>query len=112
MDAAEKKALEQAVYDIVRLIPPGRATSYGAIARAVGFSNFSRMVGRIMSQCDSASTGVPAHRVINSKGILTAAAAFGPAGRMQQLLEAEGVEVRSGRIVNWKRVFWDPMQEI
>ncbi len=110
MDPVEKEYFTRAVYGIARLIPPGRATSYGAIARAAGHPELSRLAGRIMSH--SGGDGVPAHRVVNSRGILTAAAAFGGAGRLERLLEAEGVEVRSGRICRWREVFWDPLAEI
>ncbi len=105
-------ALKQAVYDIVKLIPHGRATSYGAIARAIGYPNLSRKVGKIMSECNSAETGIPAHRVVNSQGILTASEAFGPAKEMQRLLEEEGIVVVNNRIRDWKRVYWDPISEL
>lgn len=104
--------LTKAVYEIVSLIPRGRATSYGAIARAAGFPGYARMVGRMMAECDSEATGIPAHRVVNSQGVLSGKAAFGSPGRMRQLLEAEGIEVENDRIRNWKTVYWDPMEEL
>ncbi|GHS93108.1 methylated-DNA--protein-cysteine methyltransferase [Bacteroidia bacterium] len=104
--------LKQAVYDIVNLIPYGRATSYGAIAKATGFPNLSRKVGKIMSECNSVENGIPAHRVVNSQGILTAGDAFGSNGEMQKLLESEGITVDNNRIRDWKRVFWDPFKEL
>ncbi|MDR3060720.1 MAG: MGMT family protein [Dysgonamonadaceae bacterium] len=104
--------LKQAVYDIVNLIPYGRATSYGAIARAIGFPNWSRKVGKIMSECNSSENTIPAHRVVNSQGILTAGNAFGSDGEMQKLLESEGITVKNNRICDWKRVFWDPLKEL
>ena len=104
--------LRQAIYEIVMLIPPGRATSYGTIAKAIGFPNLSRMVGRIMSQCNSGTNQIPAHRVVNSSGILSAKDAFGISGEMQQLLEAEGIVVINDRIQNWKKVFWNPLKEL
>lgn len=110
MDADEKNALRDAVYDIVRLVPAGRATSYGAVARAAGYPALSRMVGRIMA--GASETGVPAHRVVNNQGVLSGRAAFGEPGRMQRLLEAEGVAVENNRIRNWRRVFWNPLDEI
>ncbi len=112
IESEEKEQLRTAVYAIVALIPLGRATSYGAIARAAGFPQYSRMVGRMMAWCDSRSAGLPAHRVVNSQGVLTARAVFGNKGEMERLLEAEGIEVRSGRIRQWKRVFWDPQIEL
>ncbi len=104
--------LRQAIYEIVKLIPPGRATSYGAIAKAIGFPNLSRMVGRIMSQCNSEVNHIPAHRVVNSSGGLSAKDAFGASGEMQQLLETEGVTIINDRIQNWKKVFWNPLIEL
>ncbi len=109
MDAKQKDEFTRAVYDLVMLVPPGRATSYGAIAAGIGHANLSRMVGRAMSGCPE---GIPAHRVVNSQGVLTAAGCFSKPGRMQALLEAEGVEVASNRIRNWRRVFWDPVKEL
>lgn len=112
MDKAELQELTGAVYGIVRLVPEGRATSYGALARAIGRPDHSRLVGRIMGRCDSARSGVPAHRVVNSSGVLSARSAFETPTQMQELLEAEGVVIRNHRIVNWKRVFWDPIEEL
>lgn len=112
MQQSDKDALTQAVYDIVKRIPPGRATSYGAIAKATGYPNLSRMVGRIMKNCDNSETVLPAHRVVNSQGILSGERGFGYSGQMQQLLEAEGVAVVNGKIKNWKDIFWNPMSEI
>jgi methylated-DNA-protein-cysteine methyltransferase-like protein len=108
----DKEPFQQAVYEIVRLIPPGRATSYGDIAKAIGYPNYSRLVGRIMSQCDSATTGIPAHRVVNNQGVLSGQKAFGRDNQMQRLLEAEGIVVINNRITRWKKVWWDPIQEI
>lgn len=112
MSKLDKKDFAEGVYAIVRCIPYGRATSYGAVARAMGYPNLSRMVGRVMSECSSELSGIPAHRVVNSQGVLSAMDAFGSAGEMQKLLEAEGVTVNNGRISNWRTVFWDPMKEI
>ncbi len=109
---SDKEAFRDAVYEIVRRIPPGRATTYGAIAKATGYPNLSRMTGRFMKECGLYTTGLPAHRVVNSQGQLSGAKGFGYSGQMQQLLEAEGVIVNSGKIKNWKNVFWDPMKEI
>lgn len=109
----DKEAIRQAVYEIVRTIPYGRATSYGAIARAIGYPNMSRLVGKIMASCESATSDIPAHRVVNSQGVLSGKEAFGPTDEMQQLLEAEGiVVVNNNRIQSWKTVFWNPMEEI
>lgn len=112
MPKIDKDAFRQAVYDIVRTIPYGRATSYGAIARAVGYYNMSRMVGRIMSECNSSEANIPAHRVVNSQGILSGKDAFGNSSEMQELLEAEGVIIINNKIKDWKTVFWNPIEEI
>lgn len=107
----DKEAIIDAVYEIVRSIPCGRATSYGAIAKAIGYPNMSRLVGRIMSACYSAESGIPAHRVVNSQGVLSGKAAFG-SDKMQKLLEEEGITVENDRIKNWKSIFWNPIHEI
>lgn len=110
MNDLDIDSLRQGVYDIVRYIPRGRATSYGAIAKAAGYPNMSRMVGKIMAGCSEKN--IPAHRVVNSQGVLSGKDAFGSAGEMQKLLEAEGIIVKNDRIVNWKTVFWNPLKEI
>lgn len=112
MDKKEKELLKRAVYEIVSTIPFGRATSYGAIAKAAGYPNMSRLIGKIMSECNSEKTGIPAHRVVNSQGVLSAKKAFGNPEEMQKLLEAEGISVTNDRIKNWKKVFWNPIEEI
>ncbi|NDV46533.1 MGMT family protein [Paludibacter sp. 221] len=112
MDKEEKEIFRQAVYDIVKTVPYGRATSYGAIAKAIGYPNFSRMVGHIMAECDSANNNIPAHRVVNSAGVLSGKEAFGTSAEMQQLLATEGIVVVNDKIKNWKKVFWNPLEEI
>lgn len=112
MDDIDHIAIKQAVYEIVRMIPRGRATSYGAIAKAIGYPNQSRLVGRIMSQAADEQEAVPTHRVVNSQGILSAKAAFGSSDQMQQLLESEGIAITHDKIQNWKKVFWNPLEEI
>jgi len=99
------------VYDVVRQIPSGRATSYGAIANYLGAKRSSRMVGWAMSSSHGMED-VPAHRVVNRNGVLTGKIHFGEPDRMQRLLEAEGVEVKDDKIKNFKEVFWDPSKEL
>lgn len=111
MTSKEREEFKEAVYQIVAMIPRGRATSYGAIARAAGMPGMARLAGRIMGECPASKTGLPAHRVVNSQGILSGCHAFG-GSRMQQLLESEGIRVSGRRIADWKKVFWDPMEEI
>jgi methylated-DNA-protein-cysteine methyltransferase-like protein len=108
----DKENFSQAIMDVVKHIPPGRATSYGAIARAIGYPNMSRMVGKIMGTCNSAQTEIPSHRVVNAQGILSGKDSFGAGLEMQHLLEAEGIVIKNNRILHWKNVFWDPIREI
>jgi methylated-DNA-protein-cysteine methyltransferase-like protein len=99
------------VYDVARQIPPGRVTSYGAIASYLGTKGSSRMVGYAMQACTNAQPPVPAHRVVNRQGLLTAKFHFG-GDRMQQLLEAEGIIIKDDQVQNFKTVFWDPAIEL
>ena len=99
------------VYQVVRLIPPGRVTSYGAIANYLGTKGSSRMVGYAMQACGGANPPVPAHRVVNSAGLLTGKFHFG-GNLMEQMLLAEGVKVNDDKVVDFKKVFWDPAIEL
>jgi methylated-DNA-protein-cysteine methyltransferase-like protein len=99
------------VYKVVRLIPPGRVTSYGAIANYLGTKGSSRMVGYAMQACGTANPPVPAHRVVNSQGLLTGKFHFG-GDRMEQMLASEGVKVNDDKVVDFKKVFWDPAVEL
>ena len=100
------------VYDVVRLIPAGRVTSYGAIARYLGIYGSARMVGWAMNAAHSSVSGIPAHRVVNRNGLLTGKRHFGSPFIMQQLLENEGVEIMEDQVVRFDKVFWDPMTEL
>ncbi|HUH32356.1 MAG TPA: MGMT family protein [Daejeonella sp.] len=100
------------VYQVVRLIPAGRVTSYGAIAAYLGTKGSSRMVGYAMNGASKVDPEVPAQRVVNRNGLLTGKFHFNPPERMQQLLESEGIEVRDDQILNFKNVFWDPSIEL
>ncbi|MDB5011066.1 MAG: cysteine methyltransferase [Mucilaginibacter sp.] len=99
------------VYEVARLIPPGRVTSYGAIASYLGTKGSSRMVGYAMQASVNADPPVPAHRVVNRQGLLTAKFHFG-GDLMQQLLESEGIKVQDDQVQNFKSVFWDPAVEL
>ncbi len=99
------------VYDVARQIPPGRVTSYGAIANYLGTKGSSRMVGYAMQASTSAQPPVPAHRVVNRQGLLTAKFHFG-GNLMQELLEAEGIKVKDDQVQDFKTVFWDPTIEL
>jgi len=108
----EKSHIYDAIYDIVRLIPPGRVTSYGAIAAAIGARSGARLVGYAMNMSHSALPPVPAHRVVNRKGLLTGRHHFNPPGLMQELLEQEGIKVEDNAIVGYESLFWDPLKEL
>lgn len=95
------------VYAIVRQIPEGRVTSYGAIARCIGSPQSARMVGWAMN-ASHAIDDVPAHRVVNRMGLLTGKHHFEGTNLMQQLLENEGIEVIDNQIQRFKEIFWDP----
>ncbi len=100
------------VYDVVRLIPAGRVTSYGAIARYLGSPQASRMVGYAMNNSHTQTPYVPAHRVVNRIGLLTGKHHFPGENVMQQMLENEGISVKKDKIVYFKSHFWDPNVEL
>ncbi|MGA9648713.1 MGMT family protein [Pedobacter sp.] len=100
------------VYEIARLVPKGRVTSYGAIAKSLGAAKSSRMVGHAMAFAGTAHPKVPAHRIVNSTGLLTGKFHFSPPELMEELLAKEGVEVKNDKVVNFKKVFWNPIDEI
>jgi len=99
------------VYEVARLIPHGRVTSYGAIAAYLGTKGSSRMVGYAMQACGKALPPVPAHRVVNRQGLLTAKFHFG-GNLMEQLLAGEGVKVIDDHVQDFKNLFWDPSVEL
>lgn len=99
------------VYQVARLIPLGRVTSYGAIASYLGTKGSSRMVGYAMQACGNANPPVPAHRVVNRQGLLTAKFHFG-GERMAEMLRSEGVEVKDDQVQDFKKVYWDPAIEL
>ena len=99
----------QDVYEVTKLVPKGRVTSYGAIANYLGLKSSARMVGWAMHGCPK---GVPAHRVVNSAGLLTGKHHFKPPSQMKKLLEGEGVKVRNDQVQGFREVFWDPSVEL
>jgi methylated-DNA-protein-cysteine methyltransferase-like protein len=100
------------VYQVVRLIPKGRVTSYGAIANYLGTKSGARMVGWAMNASHQQAEYVPAHRVVNRNGMLSGKHHF-PADRpMQQSLESEGILVKEDQILNFKAIYWDPSIEL
>jgi len=100
------------VWEIVRQIPEGRVTSYGAIAKALGSGRSSRLVGYAMNASHVAVPPVPAHRVVNRNGMLTGKMHFAGADEMQNLLEEEKIEVRNDKVVKFSELFWDPSKEL
>jgi methylated-DNA-protein-cysteine methyltransferase-like protein len=101
----------QRVYAVVRQVPPGRVTSYGAIAKFLGSAGSARTVGYAMNAAHNLPN-VPAHRVVNRLGILTGKHHFGGFTAMQQLLESEGIRVKDDQIQEFARHFWDPLTEL
>lgn len=99
------------VYEVVQKIPIGRVTSFGAIANYLGASRSARMVGWAMNSA-SKMEDVPAHRVVNRNGLLSGKHHFPGSFAMQQLLEEEGVKIEDDKVVNFKKLFWDPSQEL
>ena len=102
----------QNVFEVVRQIPAGRVTSYGAIARYLGSAGSSRMVGWAMNLSHNQEMFVPAHRVVNRNGLLTGKIHFGSPDEMQELLENEGITVENDCVINFKDLFWDPVKEL
>ncbi len=102
----------QDVYEVVKLIPAGRVTSYGAIAAYLGTKGSSRLVGYAMNNSVKTEASIPAHRVVNRNGLLTGKFHFGPGNEMQNLLEQDGLEVIDNQVKNFKLVFWNPAIEL
>lgn len=100
------------VYVIVRQIPPGRVTSYGAIAKYLGTTGSARMVGWAMNASHTHNEFVPAHRVVNRNGLLTGKHHFDTPNAMKELLENEGVQFKDDQILNFEKHFWDPAKEL
>jgi methylated-DNA-protein-cysteine methyltransferase related protein len=102
----------QAVFDVVRMIPKGRVTSYGAIAASLGTKGSSRMVGWAMNGAHRVKPKVPAQRVVNRNGMLTGKFHFSTPTMMEELLKKEGVKVKDDKVVDFKKLFWDPATEL
>lgn len=107
----DKKDFFDQVYEIVKEIPEGRVTSYGAIAKAIGMPKSSRMVGYAMNASHTIPD-VPAHRVVNRNGLLTGRMHFETPDSMQKSLEAEGVVIKDHQVQNFDKLFWDPFELI
>lgn len=110
-DATENDFFSR-VYEVTRMIPYGRVTSYGAIARYLGTGRSARMVGWALNVSHNIPDFIPAHRVVNRNGLLTGKRHFGNSGTMAQLLVNEGLIIEDDQIVNFKERFWDPAKEL
>lgn len=100
------------VYEIARLIPKGRVTTYGAIAKALGAAKSSRMVGSAMLHAHDPRLKVPAHRVVNRNGLLTGKHHYDTPTQMQELLAADGIRVIDDQVQDFEKVYWDPLTEL
>lgn len=100
------------VYEVVKLIPPGRVTSYGSIAAYLGSPGAARMVGWAMNASHHHHEFIPAHRVVNRNGLLTGKHHFDTPNVMKELLENEGIEFKGDQIISFKEKFWDPSEEL
>lgn len=100
------------VYEVVKKIPTGRVTSYGAIAAFLGMPGSARMVGWAMNASHHADSFIPAHRVVNRNGLLTGRHHFDTPTAMTDLLESEGIEVADHQVVRFRDLFWDPLKEL
>ena len=106
-----EKDFFQKVYKVVKLIPPGRVSTYGLIARYLGSKSSSRVVGYAMNASHNDPT-IPAHRVVNRLGILTGKHHFAGSNLMRNLLESEGINVKNDQVINFKNLVWDPSKEL
>jgi methylated-DNA-protein-cysteine methyltransferase-like protein len=109
-DPADTPSFFERIYELVRLIPKGRVTTYGALAEASGLKITARMAGWAMYAADRAQPPIPAHRVVNSSGVLSGKDHFSTPTLMQELLEQEGIIVKKDKIQDFKTVFWDPAE--
>ena len=110
--AGDQPSFFEDVWEVVRLIPKGRVTSYGAIATYLGTKMSARMVGWAMNGSFKVTPKVPAHRVVNRNGMLSGKMHFATPTLMQELLEKEKIKVKNEMIVDFEKHFWDPMQEL
>lgn len=107
-----KENIYEIIYEIVRAVPKGRVTTYGAVATAIGVKSGARMVGYAMNSCAGLKPAVPAHRVVNRNGMLTGKHHFSPPEKMEQLLKKEGIKVKDDIVVDFEQLFWDPVKEL
>jgi methylated-DNA-protein-cysteine methyltransferase-like protein len=107
-----KQSFYDQVYELVRLIPKGRVTSYGAIAKSLGAGGSSRLVGYALRFAGTIHPPVPSFRVVNRVGLLTGKFHFQPPERMEQLLQQEGIPIKDNKVQDFKTYFWDPLVEL
>ena len=107
-----KESIYDAIFDLVRSVPKGRVTSYGAVAAATGAASGARVVGYAMNSSHGVKPKVPAHRVVNRNGLLTGKHHFSPPEKMQELLEKEGIKIQEDKVVDFDKLFCDPMKEL
>jgi len=100
------------VYEVVRKIPFGRVTSYGAIAKYLGTAKSARVVGWAMNDSHFQNDFIPAHRVVNRNGLLTGKHHFGNSNTMKQLLENESIKIENDKVIELEKHFWDPVKEL
>ncbi len=112
MSKTANENIYDVIYDVVRAVPRGRVTTYGAVAAAIGVKSGARMVGYAMNSCAGIKPKVPAHRVVNRSGMLTGKHHFSPPEKMQQLLEKEGIKIKDDTVVDFEKRFWDPLTEL
>ena len=108
----KEESFFELVYEVARQIPKGRVTSYGAIANCLGTKLSARMVGWAMNGADKVNPKIPAHRVVNRKGILSGKHHFGKPDAMEKLLKKEGIKVKNDTVVDFEKLFWDPAKEL
>ena len=108
----KEESFFELVYEVARQIPKGRVTSYGAIASCLGTRLSARMVGWAMNGAGSARPRVPAHRVVNRNGMLSGKHHFGEPDAMEKLLKKEGIHVKDDTVLDFQKLFWDPVREL
>ncbi len=107
----QKFSFFENVWAVVRLIPEGKVTNYGSIAKYLGTGLSARMVGWAMNAAHH-DISIPAHRVVNRNGLLSGKAHFATPTLMAERLQAEGIVVHNDAVVNYSAHFWDPSIEI
>ena len=108
----KEESFFELVYEVARQIPKGRVTSYGAIANCIGTKLSARMVGWAMNGAGKVRPKVPAHRIVNRNGMLSGKHHFGEPDAMEKLLKKEGIKVKDDTIIDFKKLFWDPAEEL